>query len=427
VRRIPVSERAEQVISEELENQSGGKLLQRLLQGGLVKVITRIVEQEVGEHLGRGYYERRGTEEPHRGYRNGYRERGFQSSEGEVRVPVPRVRECAEPFRSQLLEQLAQRTERLEQMVVEMYARGLSTRDIQEVLRDEDSRVLVGRSSVSRIAEELWEEYEAFSQADLSGYEVEYLWLDAVYEPMRRWLPRKEGILAAWAVCRNGAKVLLGLDVGLRESQESWTSFVHDLVRRGLREPVLIVTDGNPGLLAAVGACFPGSWRQRCTFHKKRNVLGKVPEGAQEEVNAWLEAIFTAPDLDSGRQLADEFIRRYERDYPRAVASFGDDLEASLTHLRFPISHRRSIRTTNSIERLFGEQKRRTKVIPRFFDEKSCLKLAFAALIRGAAGFRCFCMSDVVVAQLETLREQKNLALMPTLNYSLANELRKAA
>ena len=427
MRRIPVSQRTDQQVLDDLEGLDGGQLFRRLSEGGLVKLISEIVEKEVNEHLGRGYYERRDLDEPHRGWRNGYREKGFSTSEGQVKVPIPRLRETKGLFESRLLSHLGRQTDRLERLVVEMYARGLSTRDIEALLKDDDGEVLLSKSSVSQVTESLWAEYEAFAQADLSDYEVEYLWLDAVYEPIRRFMSRKEGIMAAWAVLRDGEKVLIGLDIGLRESADSWASFIHDLIRRGLREPVLIVTEGNPGLLAAVTACFPGSWRQRCTFHKKRNVLEKIPEKAEEEINAWLNAIWGAPNLETGEKLAAEFIRTYQDRYPRAVASFKDDLEASLTHLRFPISHRRSIRTTNPIERLFGEQRRRTKVIPRFFDEKSCLKLVFATLIRAAEGFRPFAISGLIVAQLEALRKERELPEKQSLDYQLAKQPRRAA
>lgn len=427
MKRIPASQQIDHRIQEELESGTGGKLLRKLSEGGLVKLICRIVEEEVAEHLGRDYYERRDQEVGQRGYRNGYRDRRFLSSEGSVKVPIPRVRETEEPFRSVLLEKLERQTDRLEQMAVEMYARGLSTRDIEAVLRDEEGKLLLSKSSVSEITEELWAEYQAFSEADLSEHEVEYLWLDAVYEPMRAWLSRKEGILAAWAICRDGEKILLGLEIGLRESTESWTSFLHSLIRRGLREPVLVITDGNPGLLAAVEGSFSSSWRQRCTFHKKRNVLEKVPEKARDEVKAWLDSIYYAPNLETGEKLATEFIAKYKDQYPRAISAFQDDLAACLTHLRFPIVHRRSIRTSNSLERLFGEQKRRTKVIPRFFTEKSCLKLVFAALIRAAANFQAIAMTELTVAQLEVLRKEKELAAEPSLDYPLAQQLRRAA
>ncbi len=427
MKRIPASHRIDQEISEHLDQKHGGELLHELGQSSLVKLIAELVEREVSEFLGRGYYERQGEEADHRGYRNGIRERTFKSGEGSVKVPISRLRETPEPFESRLLGHLGKKTDRLERLAIEMYARGLSTRDIEEVLRDDDGSLLLSRSSISEVTEVLWAEYEAFSQADLSELEIEYLWLDAVYEPMRRWLSRKEGILAAWAVLRSGEKVLLGLEIGNRESTASWTDFLHDLVRRGLREPALLITDGNPGLVGAVEACFPRSWRQRCTFHKKKNVLQKVPEGVREEVNSWLNSVYMAPNLETGEKLAAEFIARFKDLYPRAVRSFADDLEASLTHLRFPVNHRKGIRTSNSIERLFGEQRRRTKVIPRFFDEKSCLKLVFASLIRAANGFRAFSMSDLTLAQLESLRKEKELPAIPSLDYELAKQIREAA
>ena len=425
--RVPRSHRAGEEVFEHISEADGGELLHRLGRTGLVKLISEIVEREVTEFLGRDYYQRRCDDQPHRGYRNGYREKPFKTGEGSVKVPIARVRDTAEPFTSQLLGRLGGQTDRLERMAMEMYARGLSTRDIEEVLRDDDGSLLLSRSSVSQITSTMWAEYEAFAKADLSELEVEYLWLDAVYEPMRRWLTRKEGILAAWAVCRNGEKVLLGLEVGNRESTDSWTGFLHDLIRRGLREPVLVITDGNPGLTAAVTACFPNSWRQRCTFHKKRNVLDKVPDAARDEVKSWLNSIYMAPNLQTGEKLAADFIATYKDLYPRAVAAFNDDLEASLTHLRFPVNHRKGLRTSNSIERLFGEQKRRTKVIPRFFDEKSCLKLVFAALIRAARGFRPFAINQLALAQLEALRKEKELPPEPSLNYELASKLKEAA
>ena len=141
----------------------------------------------------------------------------------------------------------------------------------------------------------------------------------------------------------------------------------------------------------------------------------------------WLNNIYAAPTYEVGCSLAAEFTKLYGDKYPRAVASFGDDLEAGLMHLRFPLNHRRGIRTSNSIERLFGEQKRRTKVIPFFFDERSCLKLVFASLIRAARGFRRFEMSELAVAQLEQLRREKKLDDKPSLEYELARKVRQVA
>jgi transposase-like protein len=420
----------QQQIEELIEQHEGDgeQLLESLNRSGLIKLLTEAVAEEVKQFLGRDHYQRLEEGQEHKGYRNGYRDKSFRTAEGAVRVPIPRLRDTSEPFQSRLLGSLGRQTDRLGRMVIEMYVRGLSTRDIEALLRDEEGNLLLSRSAVSDLSAKLWEEYEQFAKADLSEHEVEYLWLDAVYEPMRRHLSGREGILAAWAVTRCGQKVLLGLDIGPRESRSAWQEFIHGLVRRGLREPALVISDGNPGLLAAVEASFPNSWRQRCTFHKKRNVLSKVPQGAErDEVELWLANIYTAPTHEVGSRLAAEFIETFGSRYPRAVSSFEDDLEASLTHLRFPLNHRRGIRTSNSIERLFGEQRRRTKVIPMFFDERSCLKLVFASLIRAARGFRRFEMSDLSTAQLEHLRREKKLDSKPSLDYELARKVNEVA
>ena len=271
--KIPMSGKIEQRIMERIQSESGGKLLQGLLTEGLRKMVTELVEAEVTEFLGREHYERRDSENPQEGSRNGYRDKRFLTGAGEIRVPVPRVRDTSEAFESKLLDHLGGRTDQLEALITEMYARGLSTRDIEDALRDENGKMMLSRSSVRRVAEVLWKEYEEFTERDLSDYDLEYLWLDAVYEPMRKHLSKKEGIFAAWGVCRDGEKVLLSLDLGVRESTGSWTEFIHGMIRRGLREPLLVITDGNPGMIAAVHACFPKSYRQRCIFHKMQNVL----------------------------------------------------------------------------------------------------------------------------------------------------------
>jgi putative transposase len=426
--KIPMSEQIAQRIMEHFQNEHGGKLLQSVLQDGMRKIVTEMVESEVTEFLGgRGHYERRDPESETEGYRNGYRDRRFQTGSGAINVPVPRVRNTPEPFKSSILDKLGTRTDQLENLVAEMYARGLSTRDIEDALRDESGNLMLSRSSVSRLAEVLWTEYEEFSERDLSDYDIEYLWLDAVYESMQRHLSRKEGIFAAWGLCRDGSKVLLALDVGIRESTAAWTEFIHGLVRRGLKEPLLVITDGNPGLLNAVGSCFPNSYRQRCIFHKMQNVLSKIPEEARLTIKTCLHGVYHAHSPEAGDLRAAEFIEEYSSLYPRAVKCFCEDLDACLTHLKFPETHRRVIRTGNLIERAFGEQKRRTKVIPRFFDEKSCLKLAYGSLIRASERFQRVKMNIRDIQTLEAMRRERGLAPEPTLDYKLGREVRKSA
>jgi len=188
--------------------------------------------------------------------------------------------------------------------------------------------VLISRSAVSEVTETLWEEYLAFSKRDLSGFEVAYIFLDAVYEPMRMFKGPKEGILCAWAILVTGEKVLLHMDLGNKESYSCWLDFLRNMVGRGLKTPLSITSDGAPGLKKAIEEVWPQSLRIRCWVHKMNNVLDRIPDAHRAEVKAFLTAVRDAPDYDSGFQRAKELVEKYEKEYPRAMSSFQDDLEA---------------------------------------------------------------------------------------------------
>ena len=149
-----------------------------------------------------------------------------------------------------------------------------------------------------------------------------------------------------------------------------------------MNDPVLGTTDGAPGMTKALDQVFSKTLRQRCLFHKKGNILSKVPSVVISEMKIDLNAVYYAPDQKTARRNAKEFSWKYRPQYPSAVECFEDDLEACLQHLKCPAKHRRRITTTNSLERIFGEENRRSKVIPRYFTEKSGLKLIYATLIR---------------------------------------------
>jgi putative transposase len=226
------------------------------------------------------------------------------------------------------------------------------------------------------------EEYERFTNRDLSCFNVEYLFLDAIYEPMRHYGNTREGILCAWGITRNGNRVLLHMGLGNKESYENWLEFLRDMVKRGLPTPVSITSDGAGGLIKVIDQMWNKSLHIKCWAHKKRNFLQKVASEELSEIRASLDAVMLAPDYATGQQAANKFIEKYEKIYPSAGCSFKDDLEASLAHLKMPEIHRKYVRTKKLIERSFEEERRRTKVIPRFFNEKSDLKLAFSVLWR---------------------------------------------
>jgi transposase-like protein len=396
-----------------------------ILQLGMERLVQELVEQEVSDYLGREHYQRRQPGQVHRGYRNGYEPGRVRSAEGEVRVQVPQVRDSPEPYRSMLMSFLESHTDVLERLTVEMYARGLSTRDIEAAFVDATGDRLLSRTAVSEVTEVLWEEYESFSQRDLAGFELEYLFLDAVYESLRQQGGGREGILCAWGICADGRKVMLHLALGNKESYQNWLDFLRDMVKRGLQTPVLITSDGAPGLIRAIEEVFAHSLRQRCLAHKMRNVLDKVPDQARPEVKAAVQAAYYAPNQEVAEMMASDLLTTYRDTYPAAMKSFQDDWEACIAYLRCPRVHHKRIRTTNLLERSFLEQRRRTKVIPRFFSERSCLKLVFATLWRASQRWQNVKMSEFERQQLKLLRHE--LGLMPEIQPVIVPKLKEIA
>ena len=176
--------------------------------------------------------------------------------------------------------------------------------------------------------------------------------------------------------------------------------------RRGLPDPLLVASDGAPGIIRAIEECLPRSTRQRCLAHKIRNLQSKVPEDVWPEFKARAAACYQAPSPALARLLRNDIATTYSKDLPSAVACLDADFEACIAHLRFPLGHRRAIRTTNLLERLFGEARRRTKVIPHAFGERAVLKLVYAALIRAAEHWRGIRITEFEQRQLKAIRDE---------------------
>jgi transposase-like protein len=253
-------------------------------------ILEEALEAEVNDALGRGRYER--AEGEAQGYRNGYRGGRMKTAEGMVEFSAPQVRETAEPFASAIRENLAGRTEALEDLAVELYARGLSTRDIEDAFKDEHGRRL-SRAAVSEISERLWAEYEVFCKRDLSENAIVYLYVDGIAERLRPGQPR-EAVIAAWGIGEDGRKVLLSLMAGSKEDTETMRAFFQDMRARGLGDPLLVVSDGAPGIVRAIEECFPRSARQRCLAHRMRNLAVKVPTDLWPEFKARVSACYQA-------------------------------------------------------------------------------------------------------------------------------------
>jgi putative transposase len=376
-------------------------------------VFQTALEVEVEEFLGRAWYERR-DDADRPGSRNGHQPpMTVKTTMGAVELQRPKLRGTDQAFCSRLFGAGVTRTNALESLVISGWVRGLSDRDIEATLAEVlGPEAALSKSTVSRICSAIREEFAAWRGRDLSGVRLDYLFLDASHFKMHPGAPA-EPVLAAWGIDVDGKAVLVGLAPASSESTDAWDDFLADLVDRGLRAPLLGISDGAAGLTGAFDRAFPASLRQRCLVHRARNVLAKVSVHDQPQVKADFWAIFDVGDAQPGdqavavaRQQAAAFAATWQRRYPTAVACVTDDLASLTVHLRFPTEHWRRIRHSNLIERTFGETRRRTKVIGRLPGETSCLGLVWAVLDRASRGWRGLTMSPKALRLLQDLRRQ---------------------
>jgi putative transposase len=428
-KKIAPSERKAQelraLVQGQLEAQSGEELLSTLVRLSTERVLQEALEEEQARALGRERYERR---EGQLGSRNGYEMGTLKTAEGVLRVEVPQIRGREEPYRSELWSQVAKTSEVLKRLIVEMYAGGLSQRDIEYGLEKALGQFVLSKSAVSELTDSLTQEYEAFRTRDLSGDEVAYLFMDAVYEPLRRW-GSKMGVFCVWAICVDGRKVLLTLSTANSESYESCLEVLRDLVKRGLQTPVTITTDGASGLTKAIDVIWPKALRIRCWFHKMQNLQQKVPPQAWPEFKALVADMRDAPTVPEAERRRQLIVNRYQRDFPEACRCLLDDAEASLNHLYVPQRHQQYVRTSNLAERAFEEERRRTKVIPHLWDEGSVVKLVFAVLIRVSERWGKKCFSEFEQQQIRSLRRRRKLdeQEMSELEATTASHSRRSA
>jgi transposase-like protein len=404
VERVPPSEKTRAELRTLLTQGTGGDPKSELVRLSVRRVLEETLEAAVRDLLGREYYERR--DEDAEGHRNGHREGRLRTSEGEVRYAVPQVRGTSSEPIAALRATLSGKTEELERLAVEMFARGCSYRDIEETFRGADGRSLLSRTALTEVTEALWKEYEEFATRDLSELRPLYLFVDGIAERLRVGAPR-EAVLAAWAITWDGAKVLVHMAPGTKESTECCREFFQEMKRRGLTDPVLMATDGAPGMIRAAEECFPTTLRQRCLAHRMRNILAKLPEEAIDEFRQAATAAYQAPSPAMARALRGDLVERFGKEYPAAVACFEEDFEACIAQLHCPPGHRRVIRTTNLLERLFREERRRLGAAGTLMGgERVVLKLMFASVIRAADRWRGIRISEFERRQLEKLRDQ---------------------
>jgi putative transposase len=347
---------------------------------GVKAVLEEVLEEEMSEHLKAGYRELTPTR---RGERNGYYQRNLVTPAGNIEcLEVPRDREGE--FATEIFERYKRMTGDVEEAVLEMYLSGISVRKIAGVT-DALSKVKVGKNAVSRIASRLQEQQKEWRERSLEEKTYPYLYLDATYLKVR-WGARvtNMALLACVGVDEEGFREVLAVEVAGTEKGAAYTSLLRGLLDRGLKGVRLVVSDDHEGIKAAVAGELPGAEWQRCVVHFERNVLSHVPASEMSEVAEDLKAVFKVRRQKTARALAKEFVELYGGRFPKAVSVFEAGVEEALTYLSFPGSHHARIRTSNMLERLFKEVKRRTRVVGVFPNQTSASTLATEIALRSS-------------------------------------------
>jgi putative transposase len=347
---------------------------------GVKAVLEEVLEEEMTEHLNAGYRELTPTR---RGERNGYYQRNLVTPAGKIeRLEVPRDREGE--FVTEVFERYKRMTGDLEEAVMEMYLSGISVRKIAGVT-EALSRVKVGKDAVSRIASRLQEQQKEWRERSLEEKTYPYLYLDASYLKVR-WSARVTtmALLVCVGVDEEGFREVLAVEVAGTEKGAAYASLLRGLIDRGLRGVRLVVSDDHEGIKAAVAAELPGAQWQRCVVHFERNVLSYVSASEVSEVAEDLKAVFKVRREKTARALAQEFVDLYGKRFPKAISVFEAGIGDALTYLSFPGSHHAKLRTTNMLERLFKEVKRRTRVVGVFPNETSASTLATEIALRSS-------------------------------------------
>ena len=353
-----------------LEKNSGASLLREMIGFAAQRLMGLEVETLCGAAHGERSPERINQ-------RNGFRDRDWETRAGTVELRIPKLRKGS--YFPGFLEPRRTAEKALTAVIQEAYVQGISTRSVDDLVQAMGCSG-VSKSQVSRLCGEIDERVQAFVNRPIEG-DWPYLWLDATYVKVR-----EQGRIVSVAVTiavgvnSDGRREVLGLAVGPSEAETFWIEFLRGLARRGLRGVKLVISDAHEGLKAAVARVLHASW-QRCRVHFMRNALAHAGKGHRRIVSAWIGTAFAQDDADAARkqwrQVADQLRPRVPK-----LAGLMDEAEADvLAFMAFPKEHRSKIHSTNPLERLNGEIKRRTDVVGIFPNEAAIVRLVGAILL----------------------------------------------
>lgn len=377
------------------------------LREGLMVLAEAFMELEVKEKTGAEPYQR---SDERCNYRNGYRERSWDTRVGTLPLKIPRLRTSS--YFPSLLEPRRRVEQALLSVVQEAYVLGVSTRKVETLVQTFGLNG-ISKSEVSRICGELDEEVSRWRRRPLDG-EYPYLWLDATYVKVREGgVVISQAVVIAYGVRETGEREVLGIDIGPSEDGAFWTEFLRGLVARGLTGVLLVVSDAHLGLKEAIITVLGGAAWQRCRVHFMRNALSRVPRAAQSKVAAFIRTIFAQPDKESAhRQL--RFVADHLRPGHDRVAELLEEAEEDLlAHMQFPAQHWRQLHSTNPLERINREIKRRTNVVGIFPNRAAVIRLVGALLMEQqddwAAGRRYFSLESMQDIRANQPGEERQL------------------
>ena len=355
-----------------LMEKGGGQFLRALLE----RALQDLIDLEASATVGAGKYERSADRT---NLRNGTRDRELDTRTGTLQLQIPKLRSGS--FFPNVLEPRRRAEKALLSVIQEAYIHGVSTRKVDEIVQAMGLDNSVSRSEVSRICKSLEDDVNDFRQRPLDGNYL-YLWVDATYLKVREG-GRIVGkaMLIATAINTDGEKEIVGFQMGAAESYESWLEFFRGLVARGLGNPLLVISDAHEGLKKAISAVFVGSSWQRCKVHFMRNVLSQVGKAQQPIVSAALRQIFLQTDWASAEATINSFAEKLKAQMPKVADKLRSESHEALSYLAFPTEHWKQISSTNGLERLNRELKRRADVVGIFPNDNSVLRLLGSILI----------------------------------------------
>jgi len=353
--------------------------------------IEEIVEEELATALGAG---RSSRVEERRGYRHGTRARTLTTTLGPATFEMPRARVVAadgarKEWRSETVRRYERRTARLDEAILGVYLCGANTRRIRGALAPLLRGGPLSKDAVSRLVGRLAQDFAAWCERDLEGEAVHYLIQDGWYPKVRIGKRRVVvPVLVTLGVREDGERVILDMRMAGEESGASWSEVLASLVRRKMSTPVLAIIDGNPGLHAALEKQWPSIAIQRCTAHKLRNLTSKAPARLREELKEDFRRMIYGEDEAAVEKARTTFSRKWKLRCPPVIASFDEAGDELFTFTRFPKSQWKALRTTNALERINGEFRRRTKTQSSLPSCDAVLLLLFGLLRSGAVKLR---------------------------------------